>query len=200
MTDYVLLGREVRAATLLFSPASYLTDNLLALAGSSQFNVTTTNPIPVLLDMLERPLMRPNTAVIGSAAWTQVRQNPFLVQAVRGGSAVGGVITAEQFAALLEVDKVLIGKSRLNVARKGQTANLQRVWGKHIALLYLNRLADNRQGITFGWTAQYGQRIAGRQSDSKIGMRGGLRVRVGESVEERVVAAAAGAFIQNAVA
>ena len=98
------------------------------------------------------------------------------------------------------LDDILVGQSRLNTAKKGQPAALSRVWGKHISLQFRDRNANTRSGITFGYTAQWGGRIAGSMADSKIGLRGGQRVRVGESVKEKIVAGQAGYFIENAIA
>ena len=41
--------------------------------------------------------------------------------------------------------------------------------------------------------------IAGAMADSKIGLRGGQRVRVGETVREKIIAPELGYFIQDAV-
>jgi hypothetical protein len=75
------------------------------------------------------------------------------------------------------------------------------VWGKHLAVIYLDRNADaagNR--ASFCWTAEWGSRIAGAMPDTKIGLRGGQRVRVGESVAEVISANDLGYFMQNVVA
>jgi hypothetical protein len=55
-------------------------------------------------------------------------------------------------------------------------------------------------GVTFGLTAEYGSRLAGRIEDPDIGLNGGFRIRTGERVKELIIAKAAGYFIQNAVA
>ncbi|EHF7717022.1 phage capsid protein, partial [Salmonella enterica] len=60
-------------------------------------------------------------------------------------------------------------------------------------------LADTQGGVTFGFTAQFGSRVSGSIPDPDMGMRGGQRVRVGESVRELIVAQDCGYFFQNAV-
>ena len=95
---------------------------------------------------------------------------------------------------------MLVGQGWLNTAKPGQAVSLQRVWGKHAALLVRDRLANARSGGAFGMTAQWGSRIAGQEADSKIGMRGGQRVRAGESVKELITASDFGYFIEDAVA
>ncbi len=42
--------------------------------------------------------------------------------------------------------------------------------------------------------------MAGRREDPDIGLRGGVRVRVGESVKELIVANDLGYYFENAVA
>jgi hypothetical protein len=101
---------------------------------------------------------------------------------------------------VLELDAVYVGESYVNSAKKGQTATLARVWGKFFALLYRDSLADASRGTTFGFTAQFGGRIAGSFEDKDIGMRGGLRVRVGESVKEVVSANDLGYLFSAAIA
>ncbi len=91
-------------------------------------------------------------------------------------------------------------KAVLNTAKKGQAATLARVWGKHTLLAHVNKLAATQGSLTFGFTAQWGQRIAGTMEDKNIGLRGGQRARVGESVKELISAANAAYFVENAVA
>jgi hypothetical protein len=65
--------------------------------------------------------------------------------------------------------------------------------------LYRDTFAGT-SGATFGFTAQWGSKVAGSIEDKDIGMRGGARVRVGESVAEVLCANDLGYFFQNAVA
>jgi len=54
--------------------------------------------------------------------------------------------------------------------------------------------------MTFGFTAQFGTRVAGSTPDKNIGLRGGQLVRVGESVKEIITSDQLGYYVQNAVA
>ena len=75
------------------------------------------------------------------------------------------------------------------------------MWGKHAALLHLNPIAGIRgNGITFGYTAEFGSRVAGSIPEPKVGLRGAQRVRAGESVNEIISASDVGYFFQNCVA
>ncbi|MEQ8318760.1 MAG: phage capsid protein [Rhodospirillales bacterium] len=201
LTDYIMLDREVRTSNLVFAATSYPTGNKIQLSSTSQFSdFDDSDPIGVITTGLDACLVRPNIMVIGSAAWTKLSQHPKILKSVHGNSGDSGIARRQAVAELFELEEVLVGQSRLNTAKKGQTASLSRVWGKHISLIHRNRNADTRNGLTFGYTAEWGTRIAGSEADKDIGLRGGQRVRVGESVKEKIVAAQAGYFIEDAVA
>lgn len=200
VTNMVQLAREVRVANLIQTSANY--SRKVTLSGTSQLSdYTNSTPIETLLGAIEGTLVfRANTLVMGQAVWSKLRSHPHLVNAVRGNLTNKGIITREELAALLEIKQVLVGESFVNTAKKGQTASLDRVWGKHISALYIDPAATNQRGVTFGFTAECGTRIAGTLQDPDIGLEGGERIRVGEKVKELIVAKDAGYFIENAVA
>jgi hypothetical protein len=200
ITELILLAREKRAADLVFTAANYPSGNKTTLSSTGQWSHADSNPISAITTALDGVIMRPNTMVIGRAAFTKLVQHAKIVQAVHGNEGSSGIATRQQLAELFELKNIFIGQSQVNTAAKGQTLSLSRLWGKHCALLYLNPIASPSRGITFGWTAQWGQRIAGTEKDSKIGLRGGIRVRVGESVDEKIVASDVGYFFENCVA
>jgi hypothetical protein len=201
LSDLILLDREVRAAALVFNTNSYASTNRTTLSGSSQWSHADSNPIDAILTANDGLIMRGNVLVLGQAVWTKVRQNPKVVQAVFGTNQGAGTVTREQFAQLLEIDEVLVGQGWVNTAKRGQTPTLARVWGKNAALIHRDGLADTRGNrMTFGFTAQWGERVAGSIPDPHIGMRGGERVRVGESVAEVITANDLGYYWAAAVA
>jgi len=200
-TDLILLDRERRAANLVFTLGNYPSANRTTLSGSSQWSDTTSDPITAISNALDVPVVRPNVAVLGRAVFTNLARHPKIVSAVLGNAGLSGIARREQIAALFELDEVMVGEGWLNTAKKGQTASLSRVWGKHASFIYRDKLASTQQGRpTFGFTAQWGTRIAGANPDPGIGLRGGQRVRVGESVKELLCANDLAYFFQNAVA
>lgn len=200
-TSLIQLDREIRVANTVFNTATYPGGNQATLSGTSQWSdFTNSNPLDAMLTALDVPVMRPNTVVLGQQAWTKVRQHPRLIQAANASAQTGGAITRQQLADLLEVQQVLIGASFVNNARPGQTPTLTRVWGKHAALLFVSEDMANADQPQFGATMQFGTRLAGEIEDRDLGMRGGVRVRVGESVQEVITAPAVGYLFQNAVA
>lgn len=202
LTDLIALAREKRVADMVFDPDKYAAGNKVTLAGNDQWsaNHADSNPIDDITRGLDACIMRPNVAVIGRAAFTKLAQHPLIVKAYHGTSGESGIVPRAFIATLFELEDVLVGEGFVNIAKKGQAPNLVRVWGKHCALIHRNKSADTQRGVTFGFTAQWGSRIAGSEYDRNIGMRGGQIVRVGESVRELIMANDLGYLIEDVVA
>ena len=118
----------------------------------------------------------------------------------KGGTTVAGMVSRQEFAEFFELQEVLVGAGFVNQAKKGQAASMARVWGKHAAFLYRDRAAGPQAGVTYGFTAAWGNKIAGSIDEPKIGLTGSQRVRSGERVKEVICARDLGYFFQNAVA
>ena len=201
LTGLVMLDREQRVANLVFNSANYIAANRTTLSGTSQWSdFTNSNPLDAMLAALDVPVIRPNVAVFGQATWTKVRQHPRVIQSVFGTAQTGGAITREQLAAVLEVRKVVVGAGMINTAKRGQAGTFSRVWGKHAAFIFVGEDMANAEQPTWGWTAQWGTRIAGEIPEPRTGLRGSVRLRVGESVKEVISATPAGYYFANAVA
>lgn len=205
ISELIMLDREKRVADSIFAAATYPVGNKVQLSGTSQWSdYANSDPISAMLTAMDGMLIRPNTLVISQAVWTKLRQHPKIVSAIYpagGNASEGGIISGVQsLASLLEVSSVVVGKGWVNTAKPGQTATLARLWGKHAALLYLNPQAGPTNGITFGMTATWGTRVAGSIPEPKVGLRGGTRVRTGESLKELIVAPDVGYFFEDAIA
>lgn len=197
----IKLGREKRAADLVFAAGNYGSSNKATLSGNDQWSdFTNSDPIKAILNALDACVMRPNIMVLGQAAWSVLRRHPKIVKAVNASGADAGVASRQAVADLLELQQILVGQSYLNTAKKGQTASVSRIWGKHAALIYRENVAGVQGGVTFGFTARWGSPIAGQFEDKKAGMRGGIVVRAGESVKELITANDLGYLFTNAVA
>lgn len=201
LTDLILLDREVRVASQVFSPGTYPAGYKEELTSTDKWSdFDDSDPIGDILEALEKPLLRPNIMVLGQPVWTKLSQHPKIVKAVHGNSGDSGVARRQAVAELFELEDILVGASLLNVARRGQTPSYSRVWGSHAALIHRDRNPSTRQRATFGFTAQYNERVAGWSEDRNIGLRGGQVIRVGESVREVIAAPFLGYFFENAVA
>lgn len=206
LTNYIELNREVRVASVVQDTNNYSAGRKIALVGNAKFSdFANSDPYGVIDDGFGKTLIyRPNTVVMGMPVWSTIKRHPKLIKAVKGGLAEDGAITRQQFADLFEIklENLLIGEAFLNTAKPGKAANLARVWGKSIQLLYLDpsKGAADDGTITWGMTAELGTRVSGSIPDPDIGLQGGERVRAGERVRELVVAKDVGYQIQDAVA
>jgi hypothetical protein len=201
LTGLILLDREIRVANLVFNAATYPAANRATLSGTSQWSdFTNSNPVDAILAALDVPIFRPNVLTFGQATWTKLRQHPRMVTAILGNQVNAGAVTREQVAAFFEVREVVVGAGFVNTARKGQAPVMSRVWGKHAAALFISQDAAEADQPTFGFTAEFGDRIAGDMNDPKMGLRGSTIIRVGESVKEVISASASGYYFENAVA
>lgn len=205
LTDLVLLKREVRAAALVFGAGNYAADNKnTALAGNtlwSDYVDGHSDPINDIVTGLDSCIYRPNVMVLGQAVSSKLRRHPVILKSFNGTTGDTGMVPLQYLADLFELEEVLVGQGWVNTAKKGQNASLARVWGKSCALIYRDKLANpQRSTPTFGFTAQFGPRVAGSQYDGDIGMRGGQKVRVGESVKELLMANDLGYLITDCIA
>ena len=209
-SELIALDREKRVADLVFNTATYPEANRATLSGTSQWSdYTNSDPYSAIMAARDGMLMPFNTGVIGRLAWSKLRVHPKITAALAPSAtgntgtsnAQGAPATLQAVADLLELDQILVGESWINTAKPGQTASLSRVWGKHMALLHINPIASIRgNAISFGYTAEYGNRVSGSIPEPKVGLRGAQRVRVGESVNEIVAASDVGYYFQNVVA
>ncbi|EDZ8928005.1 phage capsid protein [Salmonella enterica] len=198
-TDLILLDREVRTSRLVFDRKNYPQANQVSLPAADQWDKDGSTPIKTIFPALDKLIMRPNVAVLGRATATALRMNKSVVKAYNGTLGDDGLVPLDYLRQLLELDEILVGSAFVNIAKPGQKPVLVRAWGNHAAFIYRNRLADAQSGVTFGFTAQFGPRVSGSIPDPDIGLHGGERVRVGESVRELIVAPDCGLFFGNAV-
>jgi hypothetical protein len=198
MTNLLNLGREIRVAGLVFNTASHA--NNITLSGTSQWSDTAnSDPVAAISDALDVPIYRPNIGVLGQATWTKLRRHPKIVQAIKNTDQGAGMVSREEFANFFELSALYIGAGFVNNAKLGQAVSTARVWGKHAAFLYRDRAAGPQAGVTFGFTAAWGNKIAGSMPEPKRGLTGGETVRVGERVKELVVANDLSYYFANAV-
>jgi hypothetical protein len=196
-TNLILLDREVRAASLVFNAANYAAANKVTLTYPWDDDVNST-PIKDITGALDSMIMRPNIMVVGQAVATALQTNPEILKAYFGNLGDSGIVPTSFLAQLFGLDAFLVGQGWLNTSKPGQTPVVQRVWGNLAALIYRDSLASADQGVSFGLTAQFGSRIAGRIIDQDLGMRGGVRLRIGESVKELITAPNLGYLFSNA--
>ncbi len=201
LMNLVLLDREVRVSGKVFSAGTYPTGNKTTLSGTSQWSDAASDPIGDITNAADSMIVRPNIAVMGRKTWAKLSMNPKIIASLSASGTDKGIANKRAVADLFELDDIIVGASWLNSAKPGQAPTRTRVWGNHCALLRREATASSMGQIpTFGWTAQYGTRVSGDIPEPKVGLRGAVRVRSGESVEEVISTPDLGYLFTNAVA
>lgn len=196
VTELIILDREKRVADLVHSTTNYDAGNVENLSGTSLWSHPDSKPITDILDALETPLMRPNIAVTNRKVMRVLRTHPELVKAYNGTLGDAGLLPLSFLEEMFEV-KFIVGQSQINTASRGKQAEYTNLWHDKFALLHINQNARPEGDATWGLTAQWGERMGYEKFDDSIGLRGGIRIKVGESVNELVIAKDAG-FLINA--
>jgi len=128
-----------------------------------------------------------------------MRTLPSLVKAYHGNDGGSGAVSKMWLADMLELDDILIGKQRVNIAEPGTAADYRRIWNGDVAFHYQEPVFDIDNGLTWGFTARYGGWVAGSKNIDPFesGIRGATRVYAGQSTKEIVAAKGAGLLIKN---
>jgi len=193
----VSLQREMRVAAVFNNLANFAYSQAYSTGTTQWSDYANSDPLGDILKYLDMCFARPNKVVMGRRVWTVLSQHPKLVH-LANTSFTNGRISKQQFADLLEVDEIIVGDGWVNTAPKGQTANKVRIWGTMLAGVYQGNISPHSDGM-WGYTAQFGARVAGTIVSPDIGIYGGLRVRAGESVREVVTAKEFGFLLTNVV-
>lgn len=198
------LDREKRVATLYETDGNFTTVTTPSAKWDASSN--PNSPVKDIFEALDKPLMRPNTAVMGQAMWTFLRQDSRIVEAVKGtgaGDGAVGAITREQFRELFELDAVYVGRAWNQTAKPGQNATYARLWGKSLALVKLSTMLTNPMlsaALTWGFTAEWMGMRAGTYLDPSRGTDGADVVKVVDSCVEEVSHTGMGVRFKAAIA
>jgi hypothetical protein len=200
------IAQEMRVANVVFpaSPSStYPSGNYVTLSGTSQWGGAAHDPIGNLLTAIEGCFVRANTVVMGADVWMVFRKLQPILDAVKGSTryqgSPGGLATIEECKGLFDVQNWLVGRGRYISSKEGQTATYARIWGKHVAALYVDPANTGIKTITFGKTFSEMYRQTQRDFDSKRGIKGAHYFKVAWNSDEHVIAPDLGYMIQNAV-
>lgn len=81
---------------------------------------------------------RPNIIAMDSKVWRAVKHHPDIVDRVKymGTDNSPGDVTVEGFAALFDLEEIIVSWQSQNTALKGQSASLSRIWGDDVYVAY----------------------------------------------------------------
>ena len=201
-TDLLMLAQEQRVANIVQDTANYDTSLAATLSGKSQWSHADSNPVKAIKEALSKVPIRPNTLVIGQEAFDVLCMHPRVAKLVHANDGDVALASPEQIARAFNLDHVLVGQSFHNTANRGQDESLARVWGKHAALLRVERMPGTARNPKpcFGLTAMFGERMVSTWMNHRGGAMGVLEGKVAEMCKEIVISKEAGYLFKAAVA
>lgn len=162
-----LIRRERDWATDFFTTSVWTGDQTgtAGTPGSNEFlqwNDVDSDPVNDISAqqavVLKRTGYKPNKFVCGFETWLEIKNNP-TVRALISGAATPttpAIVTKQAFAAMIEVDEVLVMEGVYNSALEGLAASNAFIGGKSALLVYAPKAASLRQisgGYTMIWRA-----------------------------------------------
>lgn len=181
LTNDLLLGKELVARDLLYDETVYKTEHVETLGAGDHFDeFASSDPVETFRD-LHRVFHTtmgtiPNVGVIPWTVMSYLEDHPVIVNRY---AQVGGLITPEQIATILGLQRIIVPGGTYNGENPGQASALSEIWGNNIVLgLIPDRPAPRTPalGYEFLWPIPGGGRDTGdrvqvdrRRDDDRIG-------------------------------
>lgn len=136
LTTKILLGKELAVRDLVSNPAVYKASHVTTLGVGEHFDeYATSDPITLFRDVFrdfhQSTGTVPNLAVIPWKVMSFLEDHPLIIDRYR---AQGGVITAEQIAAVLGLRRILVPGAAMDTSNPALDQNISDIWGDNIVL------------------------------------------------------------------
>lgn len=154
--DKLLLGRESRLATLLFTAANF-SGKTAALAGTNRWDDPNSDPLSNFVtagtNVLQNSGYMVNSLVLGFEAMQGLQYNPAVLDLLGDNSAKA--VTKAMLSKLLMANgmnipenNIYVGAATQNTAVQGQTASHSFIWGKSALFCYIDKGGATRKNDT----------------------------------------------------
>lgn len=136
LTSKILLGKEIAVRDLVTDPAVYKATHVTVLGAGEHFDeYGTSDPIMVFRDAFrdfhDSTGTVPNLAVIPWKVMSYLEDHPVVIDRYK---AQGGVISAEQIAAVLGIRRIVVPGAAMDTANPALTQNIADIWGNDIIM------------------------------------------------------------------
>lgn len=218
-TEYVthkaLIRREKDWAAKYFATGKWTTDITGVDAAPAtgevlQWDDDSSTPIEDLEVGIQTILgstgFRPNTLVVGSQVWSELKNHPDVVERVKYSSSPGNpaVVTKQSVAALLEIERILEMQAIENTAAEGLAAVHSFIGGKKALLVYAAPtpgIMTPSAGYTFSWNGYLGAGAQGNRIKMfRMEHLASDRVEIEMAWAQKLIAADMGYFFNSIVA
>ncbi len=143
------LSLEYQQSTIARNPDNYDANHKLALSAGGKWSADTGKPVTDIKGGKEAVRkstgIRPNVCVLSPDAWSAAQDNPQALE--RRKYVEKGPITIAEFAAMIEVDRVVVGEA---VYHDGVT--FHDVWGNDCVLAYAPQASSGMEEPSFAYT------------------------------------------------
>jgi hypothetical protein len=158
-TDKLFLRRERNFASTFMTTGVWDTDKVGGVDFIKWSDYATSSPLVDLTEWVELVdlliNMDPNLLAMGRQVWSKLKWHPDIIDTIKYTQTA--MVSLELFAALVEIEKVLVGKATYTDDPEGTpeaSVTYNRVWGKDCLLLYRPdspSLFEPSAGYTFVW-------------------------------------------------
>lgn len=214
-THKALIKRETVWASKYFATGIWThdKDGVASSPGTNeylQWNDAASTPIEDIRGakrtILESTGFEPNKLVLGRKVYDTLLDHPDIIDRIKYGQTAPGpaMVNRRTLAALFEVDEILVSNAIQNTAKEGQSNSHSFIVGAHALLCYAAPapgLMVPTAGYTFSWTGLMGNGMEGNRIRTfRMEKLGADRVEIDLCMDQKVIAADLGWFLENAVA
>ena len=193
ITEQLELATERRVAAMVTTCGNWAS----ASNPSTKWDVDSSDPVSDIETaknaVISKTGQEPNVVIISQDTWRFLRKHPDLLERVKYTQL--GRVTPQVFADIVEIPKVLIGKTIHNSAKEGATDSMAYIWGDMLWVGYVPSNPGLRQpaaGYVFQWgnNEVYRYREAREHSDY---------IEVLQYLDEVVCGSIAGAIMSDCI-
>ena len=192
VTDLMQLARERRVASLLAA-------NVPGAAAGAKWSVAGTDVIKDVNTAIQNCFAPANTIIMSWDVLNALDANTDIKDRIKYSQL--GVLTTDLLAKLFKVDRVIVGKSRYNTAKKGQNPSFAQVWADNVYAAYINPRPSPKTltlGVSFAESLFAGKGYRVRTwREEKRGLGGGQMIQVEASLDEVLMATDVAYAIQD---
>ena len=201
--DKLYLNWELRTAQLCTSGTNVGSYSATASGWTDYTNSTPLDDVQTAINVvLDTTGYRPNRVVMGEYAWRHFRENTAIQNRLFGTAGTqndGRIVKQAQVAALLEVEKIMVGRAYYNTTEENQTASLSQLWNDNV-LVYYAPMTPRKDVpsfmYSFRWNAVPGMSMQAEIFDRKY--KKSQEVQLGYFQDEKITASTLG-FLMTGV-
>ncbi|HWE50476.1 MAG TPA: hypothetical protein VG273_11825 [Bryobacteraceae bacterium] len=202
LTEQIWLRREVNAVTQV--AAGLTPTDLSASTYANAWDTDTADPIKQI-DLAKKTIKRAtgkkaNRLLISEPVFLGLRNNALVKARISGAPDFeASLITEQMLAAVLGVEKLVIGGAVYATTKPGQVQANDYVWGKY-ALLYYKPPTPGKRTVSLGYEMTWNKgRLGSLVYRFRLDPRHSDKIEVMRYYDLKVVAAGAGVLWSNAI-